>query len=888
MKLKKLLRDVLWCGVIALIVLYSCKHHTDAGDRDFRSLIFLPQIHADKGIYKADSLAFTGNFEQALLTLTALDTSAYKLYRQCSWLVQSNHREAADSLILLIQNRNEDDELLRFFRNLAIEDYLYRYRPGQYDLKILKEALPLAPNSYYKSIVLKRIGRYFMKIRFDLDSAWQYYQDSWSLRNNFYTINDASTLNALSELCTYKRKNLLAIAYANRMADFDQYYHMPDSKTQCLAYTNRAFMLFREGEMDGSLQDLELALQQADSTQSVDAYQELYKTAIILNMINNDMDKVNYFMQKLQTSIERSGEDYINIHRLTGRLAAEAGQTEEAIVKLRIALQTELESGYDRLPVVSNLCHYLSAMYLDKRLYQEALDMMAISRNINTRFDWENFIYFLKQEKDYSFVTAQTCAEIFFKKYKDTGQIHNLFSAEKLIAVIDSLMPAQWNAGEESAILQFYMESGADFYDLAIEVYYELYQKTKDNRWQNLFFAFCEKNKNSLMVRDYLLAGRYASIPEKWIEEERRLKSILKESLVKGLRNNKQSVYAIENYEQLENRLAKEYPAYLDNPLLSDDVSAAEMQGKLSSDQCILHFNETNNDLYAGVVTNKKLHMYKVPLTPNLTKQMDTIRQVYAGKLWMQPDRADSLSYHVFTCLFDAYTLKMLTRQWIVIPDGYLFRFPLAGLVYSKDTLGSKRLLDDYRITYAPAVRIMKEAGMVENFRDDQVAFFAFSDKETILKQKSTEMPELPGTLHEAEKIRKYYPKARIYTGRNATRANFLKIYRDSTIRYIHLAVHGLANSSTRDNVKLYFRTASGGIDSLYGYELLSVRSRVQKVVLSACQSGLGRYQKGEGTYSLPRYFIINGATDVTASLWDLDDRYDPTKPNVGMVRWGW
>jgi len=177
----------------------------------------------------------------------------------------------------------------------------------------------------------------------------------------------------------------------------------------------------------------------------------------------------------------------------------------------------------------------------------------------------------------------------------------------------------------------------------------------------------------------------------------------------------------------------------------------------------------------------------------------------------------------------------------------------------------------DYSILHLPTVRLFKK--FLQNESDKKGAvLFAFSDKETIRSKLRTFLAELPGTYKEVMALSLKYPKAIIYTGKNATKANFIRAYQDTNISYIHLALHGLANSAEKDDVKLFFRTTSGGLDSLYGYELMKYKSRCKKVVLSACQSGIGAYIPGEGSYSLPRYFMINGATDVVFNYWDVED----------------
>jgi len=53
----------------------------------------------------------------------------------------------------------------------------------------------------------------------------------------------------------------------------------------------------------------------------------------------------------------------------------------------------------------------------------------------------------------------------------------------------------------------------------------------------------------------------------------------------------------------------------------------------------------------------------------------------------------------------------------------------------------------------------------------------------------------------------------------------------------------------------------------LYGIRLPDTKL----VVLSACQSGLGRYYRGEGIVSLIRPFLSSGVPTVVASLWPVN-----------------
>ena len=58
----------------------------------------------------------------------------------------------------------------------------------------------------------------------------------------------------------------------------------------------------------------------------------------------------------------------------------------------------------------------------------------------------------------------------------------------------------------------------------------------------------------------------------------------------------------------------------------------------------------------------------------------------------------------------------------------------------------------------------------------------------------------------------------------------------------------------------------------LSAYEIFNLKLRADLVVLSACETGLGKEVKGEGLMSLTRAFMYAGTPSVVVSLWNVND----------------
>lgn len=146
------------------------------------------------------------------------------------------------------------------------------------------------------------------------------------------------------------------------------------------------------------------------------------------------------------------------------------------------------------------------------------------------------------------------------------------------------------------------------------------------------------------------------------------------------------------------------------------------------------------------------------------------------------------------------------------------------------------------------------------------------------LGQRDFTIPRLPFTRQEASAIVAAIPRgqSRLAVDFDASRA--IATSPDlNRYRIVHFATHGLLNT---DHPEL-----SGLILSLFDQQarrqngffrltdIFNLRFSADLVVLSGCQTGLGKELNGEGLIGLTRGFMYAGAPRVMASLWKVDDR---------------
>jgi LPXTG-motif cell wall-anchored protein len=102
------------------------------------------------------------------------------------------------------------------------------------------------------------------------------------------------------------------------------------------------------------------------------------------------------------------------------------------------------------------------------------------------------------------------------------------------------------------------------------------------------------------------------------------------------------------------------------------------------------------------------------------------------------------------------------------------------------------------------------------------------------------------------------------------------RIFKEQASKYsvLHLAMHGLLNQDFPMLSSLAFSEDMDRLEDnfLQAYEIAQLHLNSDLVVLSACETGFGKFRQGEGIMSLARSFMYAGVPSLVVSLWQVND----------------
>ena len=236
-------------------------------------------------------------------------------------------------------------------------------------------------------------------------------------------------------------------------------------------------------------------------------------------------------------------------------------------------------------------------------------------------------------------------------------------------------------------------------------------------------------------------------------------------------------------------------------------------------------------------------------------------------------------------------------NRLFVVPDDCLYELSFDALFYetpNTSTLASgwgtkdlPYLINKYAISYSYSNQLLFDtennvkqqskklfAGFGLDYRKDDWSGAIVSGTRAVGRNWRGKIRPLPYAVEEVEKIGDLLD-GDIWLNKEATKQNFEE--KASEYKIVHLAMHGLVEKDFPLSSALIFDKQIDSSDYLLtAGDLYSQQLNAEMIVLSACDTGSGQLQKGEGAMTLARAFKFSGCPSLVASLWSAAD--EPTK----------
>jgi len=350
-------------------------------------------------------------------------------------------------------------------------------------------------------------------------------------------------------------------------------------------------------------------------------------------------------------------------------------------------------------------------------------------------------------------------------------------------------------------------------------------------------------------------------------------------------------------------------------------LSADEIQQLLDEHSALLEFSLGEKQSWLWVVTRNAITSH--PLAPRAEIE-SAGRKVYDLMTARQPKpgltdpehnsriasadgrfqtEAANLSRILLGPIADTLRQELKGKRLLVVASGALEYLPFAALPIPSNETSYQPLLAEHEIVNLPSASVLsvlrrETAGRAAPQKAVAVLadpVFDASDPRVLTATQNVRnaddsplirsvrsldrelLSRLPFSREEADAIAEFVP-ARLLMRATDFQASRTKALSGelSSYRIVHFATHGLLNSEHPELSGLVLSLVDENGKAQDGFlrmhEIYNLRLPAEVVVLSACQTALGKEIKGEGLVGLTRGFMYAGAQRVVASLWQVDD----------------
>lgn len=386
-------------------------------------------------------------------------------------------------------------------------------------------------------------------------------------------------------------------------------------------------------------------------------------------------------------------------------------------------------------------------------------------------------------------------------------------------------------------------------------------------------FYFFEKSKSVLLLEGLLDSDALLAIPDSLQQIEVKLSERLHD-LQEAIRSAPQSQQ--EKYKQLlqeqralesfREQIRTQYPTYRElTQHLPIPTSKEFYQTHLQPLQTTLvHFLWGMERVYALRISEDGVRTFDLGSSSQVQVLTDAVLAYFAEPTLIEqdPQAYATAAYALYQQLIAPLGLQE-GKGLLVVPDGPLTYLPFVALVTAPVEAGEllsalPYMLHRHAIHYSYSAAILLRQSQTSAVCSAGITAFApFADGTALV-----DYPMLDFSTDELDYIGESF-RCEIWKNETASLAQWRALSSQASI--LHLSTHAFS-SPAEQSPHIAFYDSLLQLRSIYQY-----RIPAQLVVLSACQTQIGRLAPGEGILGLGRAFVQAGAASVVSSLWNVN-----------------
>lgn len=861
---------------------------------------------AQKQLLIADSLFERGDYEKSNQILEKIILS-YAQINEWAMCYNTQNKKARN----LIRQGKFDDALTLL--NFADEQYQQKANP-------IKENKTLYKGDFYNLLG----ETYLNKGRNDL--ALSYFQQAISYYN---TLNAAAETPEKAEcyenLGLYywnTGNNELALEYQNRALDLKKKIFGENHPEVAASYNNIG-LIYGVEYPDQAQKFYRNALAIYKETYG-ESHPKIANTYNNLAIIFQSQQKYELALFQLNNVLEITkdvyGENHPNqgfVYSAMGQIYTTQSKDSAALANQEKALNIYQKAYGEKHPEIANTYNQLGAIYANEQKFDNALKAYQSALIANVA-DFQNTDVYENPsiDKAYKLISLLTSlrlkAEVFENlHYTKTLKIKDLEIAlhtlELCDILIDKMRQTALNKNDKVALGKI----AAEVYEDAIRVSLGMSLVVlKKDLYRQKAFNFAEKSKAYVLLQSIseTNAKSFAKIPKNLLDKEKQLKediTFVEQKLANKPSASEETVLRNQlfelnrQYDDFSKELEKNFPEYYNLKYNVKIATVKDLQQVIDKETVLLSYfiADKSNRIYIFAVENNNFEVFDVPKMNDLDNKLRLMKNAIYYKI---ADKFVTTSYSLFKQLFPKSFANK--SQIVVVPDGRLGTIPFEALLTKKTAFETTSpqdmpyLIQKQAISYAYSATLFQQGFTNANtaIGENKGNYGQIFICAPIQFYGRSALSDLPGTEKEVEGIKNIFGETlsdifvRDKANEGLVKSGVLKKY-----RYLHFATHGIVDESNPELSKIFLskpnetplvvagseergksllevgNAEDGNLSSgeIYGLEL-----NADLVMLSACQTGLGKVAKGEGIIGLSRALLYAGARNLMVSLWSVAD----------------